>query len=136
MVPTLTDVREVVPPVTDWNDRVDAWDVELELTAQLEGSEWVTLDQAARGTGVSRAALRTWYRSGEIPSRLVEGPHGPQRLVPMGLVAARAEASPRLRRKAERQLDIEAQLDLLRDRLDQLEQRVRLLERSEEARGR
>ena len=55
----------------DWDDRLDAWELELELTAQLDGSDWVTLDRAAADTGASRAALRTWYRTGQIPSRLV-----------------------------------------------------------------
>ena len=68
----------------DWEDRLDEWELELELSAQLDGSEWVTLEKAAAETGVSRAALRTWYRTGQIPSRLVDGPHGPQRLVPLG----------------------------------------------------
>jgi len=74
----------------EWEDRLDAWELELELASQLEGSDWVTLDRAAADTGASRAALRTWYRSGQIPSRLVDGPHGPQRLVPLALVAERA----------------------------------------------
>ena len=113
----------------DWEDRLDAWELELELTAQLEGSDWVTLDRAAADTGASRAALRTWYRTGQIPSRLVDGPHGPQRLVPMGVIAERAEASPRLRRSAERRLADEAQLELLRNRVDQLELRLAALER-------
>lgn len=113
----------------DWEDRLDEWELELELNAQLEGSEWVTLERAAANTGVSRAALRSWYRTGQIPSRLVDGPHGPQRLVPLALVAARAEASPRLRRAAERRLADEAQLEILRHRLDQLELRLAALER-------
>ena len=113
----------------DWEDRLDEWELELELNAQLEGSDWVTLERAAAETGVSRAALRSWYRTGQIPSRLVDGPHGPQRLVPLGSVAARAEASPRLRRSAERRLADEAQLELLRHRVDQLELRLAALER-------
>jgi transposase len=112
----------------DWEDRLDAWELELDLTAQLEGSDWVTLERAATDTGVSRAALRSWYRSDQIPSRLVDGPHGPQRLVPLALVAARAEASPRLRRTAERRLADEAQLEIMRHRLEQLEQRLNALE--------
>ncbi len=112
----------------DWEDRLDDWEVELELSAQLQGSEWVTLERAAAGTGVSRAALRSWYRTGQIPSRLVDGPHGPQRLVPLAVVAARAEASPRLRRTAERRLADQAQLELLRHRVDQLELRLAALE--------
>ena len=113
----------------DWEDRLDEWEVELELSARLEGSDWVTLERAATETGVSRAALRNWYRTGQIPSRLVDGPHGPQRLVPLSVIAARAEASPRLRRSAERRIADEAQLELLRHRVDQLELRLAALER-------
>ena len=113
----------------DWEDRLDEWELELELSARLEGSDWVTLDRAAAETGVSRAALRNWYRTGQIPSRLVDGPHGPQRLVPLSVIAARAEASPRLRRSAERRIADEAQLEILRHRVDQLELRLAALER-------
>jgi transposase len=113
----------------DWEDRLDEWETELQLAAQMEGSDWVTLERAASDTGVSRAALRTWYRSGQIASRLVDGPHGPQRLVPLSVVAERAEASPRLRRSAERRLADEAQIELLRHRVDQLELRLAALER-------
>ena len=115
----------------DWEDRLDEWEMELELTAQLEGSDWVTLEKAAAQTGVSRAALRSWYRTDQIPSRLVDGPHGQQRLVPLAVVAERAEASPRLRRTAERRLYDEAQLELLRHRVDQLELRLAALERQQ-----
>jgi transposase len=113
----------------DWEDRLDAWELELELGARMAGTDWVTLERAASDTGVSRAALRTWYRTGQIPSRLVDGPHGPQRVVPLDVVAERAEASPRLRRSAERRLADEAQLELLRHRVDQLELRLAALER-------
>jgi transposase len=112
----------------DWEDRLDAWELELDLNAQLEGSEWVTLDKAAAATGASRAALRTWYRTGQIPSRLIDGPHGPQRLVPLNLVAARAESSPRVRNAAQRRLADEAQTEILRHRIDQLEIRLAALE--------
>jgi transposase len=112
----------------EWEDRLDDWELELELNAQLEGSDWVTLEGAAAETGASRAALRTWYRSGQIPSRLVDGPHGPQRLVPLAMVARRAEASPRLRRTAERRLADQAELEILRHRIDQLELRLAALE--------
>jgi len=113
----------------DWEDRLDAWELELELAAQVEGSDWVTLERAAAETGASRAALRSWYRTGQIPSRLVAGPHGPQRLVPLDTVAERAEASPRVRRTAQRRLADEAQLEILRHRIDQLELRLAALER-------
>jgi len=119
----------------DWEDRLDDWELELELNSQLEGSDWVPLERAAAETGASRAALRTWYRSGQIPSRLVDGPHGPQRLVPLAVVAARAEASPRLRRTAERRLADEAQLEILRHRIDRLELRLAALERDQQPRG-
>ena len=115
----------------DWEDRLDEWELELELNARLEGSDWVTLERAAADTGVSRAALRNWYRTGQIPSRLVDGPHGPQRLVPLAPVAARAEASPRLRRSAERRLAGEAELELLRHRVGQLELRLAALDRGQ-----
>jgi len=110
----------------DWEDRLDEWELELELS--LADSDWVTLERAAAQTGVSRAALRNWYRTGQLPSRLVDGPHGPQRLVPLAVVAARAEASPRLRRSTERRLADEAQLEILRHRIDQLELRLAALE--------
>jgi hypothetical protein len=113
----------------EWEDRLDRFELELELAAQLKGSDWVTLERAAAETGASRAAIRSWYRTGEIPSRLVDGPHGPQRLVPLDTVAARAEASPRLRRTAQRRLAEEAQLEILRHRVDQLELRLAALER-------
>jgi transposase len=119
----------------EWQDRLDDWELELDLAAQLEGSDWATLERAAAETGVSRAALRSWYRTGQIPSRLVEGPHGPQRLVPVAVVASRAEASPRLRRTAERRLAEEAQLEILRHRVDQLELRLAALERHDAADG-
>jgi len=117
--------------VVEWDDRLDAWELELELAAHLEGSDWVTLERAAADTGASRAALRNWYRTGQIPSRLVDGPHGPQRLVPLGLVATRAQASPRVRRGTERRLADEAQLEILRHRIDQLELRLAALERGQ-----
>jgi transposase len=112
----------------DWEDRLDEWELELELAARLEGSDWVTLEKASAATGASRAALRSWYRAGQIPSRLVDGPHGPQRLVPLAMVASRAAGSPRLRRSAERRLGGEAELELLRHRIDQLELRLAALE--------
>src|ERR1700751_3659688 len=120
----------------EWEERLDRWELELELAERLQGSGWGGPERggggtggAAADTGASRAALRTWYRTGQIPSRLVDGPHGPQRLVPLALVAARAEASPRLRRTAERRLADQAELEILRHRIDQLELRLAGLER-------
>src|SRR5258708_1185523 len=113
----------------DWEDRLDEGELERGLRAQREGWGWGTVERAAAETGASRAALRSWYRTGQIPSRLVDGPHGPQRLVPLAVVAARAEASPRLRSTAQRRLAEEAQLEILRHRIDQLQLRLAALER-------
>ena len=68
-----------------WRDLVDS----LSDGADLDAT-WVPLVDAAAAAGVSRSALRAWYRSGQIPSRLEPGPHGPQRLVPRELVVERA----------------------------------------------
>jgi hypothetical protein len=51
--------------------------------------EWVTLRQASLDAGVSVSALRKWYRSGAIPSRMEPGVHGEHRLVELGAVRAR-----------------------------------------------
>jgi transposase len=111
-----------------WDDRLDHWDAELELASEFADSDWVTLEQASIRVDVSRAALRTWYRKGVIPSRLIDGPHGPQRLVPLAAVAARAAISPRLRHASERRLAADAELDLLAHRIDRLEARLAVLE--------
>lgn len=114
---------------SEWDDRLDRWRDELELFAQLDDTPWVPLAQAEAETGVSRSALRAWYRNGEIRSRLVDGPNGPQRLVPLDEVVERAAQSPRIQRRAEREVSLEAQVTLLRHRIDQLELRLAALER-------
>ena len=114
---------------SEWDDRLARWRDELELFSQLEDTPWVTLGRAEQETGVSRSALRAWYRNGEIASRLIDGPHGPQRLVPLQAVLDRAAQSARIQRRAEREVSLEAQLTLLRHRLDRLELRVAALER-------
>jgi predicted site-specific integrase-resolvase len=111
-----------------WEDRLEQWREELDLFERLDG--WVSLPDAAARTGVSRSALRTWYRSGQIRSRLIDGPHGPQRLVHVDEVAARADASPRIRAKVEGELSLEAQVALLRHQVTQLEIRLAALEGS------
>jgi transposase len=116
---------------SEWEDRLAKWEDELALFAQLEDAPWVPLAQAEAETGVSRSALRSWYRNGEIASRLVDGPNGPQRLVPLDAVVERAAKSPRIQRRAERELSLEAQVTLLRHRVDQLELRLAALERRE-----
>jgi len=49
--------------------------------------------------------------------------------VPLAVVATRGGASPRLRSTAQRRLADEAQLEILRHRVDQLELRLAALER-------
>jgi hypothetical protein len=119
---------------SEWDDRLDAWRDELELLARLDDTQWVPLAIAEAEAGVSRSALRAWYRNGEIASRLVDGPHGPQRLVPLQAVVDRAAQSARIQRRAEREISLEAQLTLLRHRLDQLELRLAALERRPDGR--
>lgn len=114
---------------SDWDDRLARWRTELELFERLDDTPWVPLGKAEAETGVSRSTLRSWYRNGEIESRLVDGPNGPQRLVPLDAVIERAAASPRIQRRAEREVSLEAQVNLLRHRVDQLELRLTALER-------
>src|SRR5215207_2780776 len=114
---------------TEWDERLARWRTELDLFARLDATPWVSLSEAENETGVSRSALRAWYRSGEIPSRLVDGPHGSQRLVPLAAVVERATRSPRIQRRAEREVGLEAQVALLRHRVDHLEMRLAALER-------
>ncbi|HEY6425271.1 MAG TPA: excisionase [Pseudonocardiaceae bacterium] len=113
---------------SEWETRLAAWQDELELLGRVENTRWVPLAEAEARIGVSRSALRAWYRNGEIPSRLIDGPHGPQRLVPLEAVVERAERSTRIRRRAEREVSVEAQLALLRNRVDRLEIRLAALE--------
>jgi hypothetical protein len=115
--------------MSDWEERLSRWRDELDLFAQLDGTPWVTLAQAEQETGVSRSALRAWYRNGEIRSRLVDGPNGPQRLVQLEAVVGRAARSPRIQRRAEREVSLEAQVTLLRHRIDQLELRLAAIEK-------
>ena len=72
-------------PETRWRELVE----ELSDGGDIDAT-WVPLVDASAAAGVSRSALRTWYRSGQIPSRLEAGPHGPQRMVPRELVIERA----------------------------------------------
>lgn len=113
---------------TEWERRLADWQAELDLIAQLEDIHWVPLGRAEAETGVSRSTLRSWYRSGELRSRLVDGPNGPQRLVPLDAVIDRASRSSRIQRRAERAVSLEGEVALLRHRLDQLEQRLAAIE--------
>lgn len=94
------------------------------------GELWVTLAQAEQASGASRSALRSWYRSGQLASELVEGPHGPQRLVPLEAVLERVNQSARLRRKLEQDdlADVAARLAAAEAGLRRLTARVAELE--------
>ena len=105
----------------DWEQALEAWSAEPEGT-------WVTLAEAERQAGVSNSALRSWYRSGQVPSRLVDGPHGVQRLVPLEAVVQRAAQSPRIQRRIAGAVGLEAEVALLRHRVEELEARIRRLE--------
>ena len=100
-----------------------------EIEDLLDGVGWVTLAEAAEATGASRSTLRAWYRRGEIPSRLEDGPHGPERLVPLDAVIERAHSSPRLWKRTAQALHDEADVAVLRQRVSELELRVAELER-------
>jgi hypothetical protein len=105
----------------DWEGALEAWSAEPEGT-------WVPLAEAERRAGVSNSALRSWYRSGQVPSRLVDGPHGVQRLVPIDAVMQRAASSPRIQRRVAAAMGIEVEVALLRARVEELEARLRRLE--------
>ena len=90
--------------IVDLQDLVEQWGQEFALERELAGlagmaeapdGAWVTLAEAERQASVSRSTLRTWYRTGQIASRLMPGPHGLQRLVPLDVVLAKAASSPR-----------------------------------------
>lgn len=98
------------------------WDA---LLAQLEQQPavqgWLALDEAAAAAGVSRSTLRSWYRTDQIPSRMVPGLHGPQRLVPLDAVLDRTMRSTRLRRQLDAARAVDAELAELRRRLERVE---------------
>ena len=103
------------------------WDALLaQLGAQPPEQGWITLDEAAAAAGVSRSTLRSWYRSDQIPSRMVPSLHGPQRLVPLDAVLDRAMRSPRLRRQLDAARSVEMELSDLRHRVEQLERHLGL----------
>ena len=107
-----------------WDEILPAWTP----PPPGEAPRWVSLAEAEVGTGVSRSALRAWCRTGQVPSRLADGRHGPQRMVPLDAVVERARQSPRLQRRAAGALTLEAELITLRDRVEELERRVMALE--------
>jgi transposase len=106
----------------------DRWDRFLgDLASHPIEEGWVTLDEAVDATGVSRSTLRSWYRSGRIPSRMVAGAHGPQRIVPLSVVIDQALASPRSRRQLEQARTLQSEVDELRRRLERIERHLGLM---------
>ena len=87
--------------IVNLDDLMEQWGAELAIERELAGlgtdadATWVPLADAERQAGVSRSTLRTWYRTGQIASRLMPGPHGLQRLVPLEVVKDKAARSPR-----------------------------------------
>jgi transposase len=101
------------------------WDGMLaQLATQPVEEGWVTLQEAANATGVSRSTLRSWYRSSQIQSRMVAGTHGPQRMVLLEAVVDRALRSSRARRQLENARSLEAEVDALRRRVEALERHL------------
>jgi transposase len=98
------------------------WDGLLaQLASQPPPEGWVSLEEAATSSGVSRSTLRSWYRNGQIPSRMVPGTHGPERLVPLEAVLERALGSSRLRRQLEQARSASSELADLRNRIEVIE---------------
>ncbi len=110
----------------DWDKALEDWSSERDPSGP-EG-RWVTLSEAERVAGVSNSALRAWYRSSQVPSRLVDGPHGVQRLVPLDAVLQRAAQSPRIQRRIAGAVGLEAEVAILRQQVEALEARLRRLE--------
>src|SRR5580700_2194732 len=103
------------------------WDELLEqLPDQATEEGWLTLEEASSAAGVARSTLRSWYRAGHIPSRMVLGAHGPQRLVPLDAVLDRALQSSRARRQLEHARSLEAEVEDLRRRVRAIERHLGL----------
>jgi predicted site-specific integrase-resolvase len=103
------------------------WDLMLgELAKQPIEEGWVTLEEAVAATGVSRSTLRSWYRGGRIPSRMVAGLHGPQRIVPLAAVVDQALASPRSRRQLDQARSLQTEVEELRRRVEVIERHLGL----------
>lgn len=105
---------------TDWDDLL----LHLAVAPPEEG--WVTLEEASGAAGVARSTLRSWYRTAQIPSRLVAGVHGPQRVVPLDAVVDRALRSARGRRQLEHARSVEAEVASLRRRVEAIERHLGL----------
>jgi hypothetical protein len=101
MLTVMAEPEERTEDIVDLQGLVEQWGQEFAIERELAGlgtdpeATWVPLAEAERQAGVSRSTLRAWYRSGQIASRLMPGPHGLQRLVPLEIVLDRASRSPR-----------------------------------------
>jgi transposase len=104
----------------DWDDLLG------ELANQPIEAGWVTLEEAVDATGVSRSTLRSWYRSGRIPARMIAGPHGPQRIVPLAAVLDHVLGSGRSRRQLEHARSLQGEIEELRRRLETIERHLGL----------
>jgi transposase len=103
------------------------WDLLIsQLAEQPQEDGWVTLQEASSAAGVARSTLRSWYRAGHVPSRMVAGTHGPQRLVPLDAVLDRALQSSRARRQLEHARSLEAEVEELRRRVRAIERHLGL----------
>ena len=101
-------------------------DVLAQLATDPPDEGWVTLAEACRATGLSRSTLRSWYRAGAVPSRMIAGAHGPERLVRLDAVVERSLASARGRRQLEHARSLEAEVEELRARLEAVERHLGL----------
>jgi transposase len=110
-----------MPSEVDWDGML------AQLATQPVEEGWVTLHEASNAAGVSRSTLRSWYRTAQIPSRMVAGTHGPQRMVLLEAVIVRAFRSSRARRQLENARSLEAEVDALRHRVEALERHLGLL---------
>ena len=108
-------------PGIDWDD------VLAQLGTQPLEEGWVTLQEASSATRVARSTLRSWYRTSQIPSRMVAGIHGPQRVVPLDAVVGRALSSSRARLQLEHARSLEVEIDALRRRVEALERHLGLV---------
>lgn len=90
-----------IPESIDWDELLERLDA-AGAGDEADG-EWVSLGEAASGGAVSVPTLRSWYRSGKIRSRMVLGPHGPERRVPMDDVIEQAQRSARLARRVDQE---------------------------------
>lgn len=115
-----------------WTDRSDetwpsGWDdVVARLAVERVEEGWATLQDASAAAGVPIPTLRSWYRTGQLPSRMVMGEHGPQRVVPLDAVIGRAMGSARTRRRLEHARSLEAEVEELRRRVEVLERHLGL----------